>query len=323
MRRKPVSLLSPIRKIATSPANRKSHRRVATGVRAGRRAHSEAAQGGSARNWRIPRRAASAMRDAAGLPPKTCREGMYTNLPTGLCCMGAAPVQVPQRPLDRSGSRRNHVRTGKSSDLPALHVSVIHPGKPDLSRHIIRDVWMGGAGERASRSRAGRQGRWGVPCRAGSPDRGPLRVRLPDGLRLIGTREEAQDVAQDVCVKLAGAVRSFRGNAEFSTWLYRVAYNTAIDHIRARERLRRGEGPTSSCCSRQDRPVGRDRHGRQRALERGAELPPQQRDAVILVYAEDLTHAEAAAIMGCTEKTVSWHLHEARKRLRARLDAVG
>ena len=61
--------------------------------------------------------------------------------------------------------------------------------------------------------------------------------------RLIGTREEAQDVAQDVCVKLAGAVRSFRGNAEFSTWLYRVAYNTAIDHMRARERLRRGERP--------------------------------------------------------------------------------
>jgi RNA polymerase sigma-70 factor (ECF subfamily) len=51
-------------------------------------------------------------------------------------------------------------------------------------------------------------------------------------------------------------------------------------------------------------------------------LPPQQRDAVILVYAEDLTHAEAAAIMGCTEKTVSWHLHEARKKLRARLDAA-
>ena len=61
--------------------------------------------------------------------------------------------------------------------------------------------------------------------------------------RLIGTREEAQDVAQDVCVKLASAVRSFRGGAEFSTWLYRVAYNTAIDHIRARERLRRGERP--------------------------------------------------------------------------------
>jgi RNA polymerase sigma-70 factor, ECF subfamily len=142
--------------------------------------------------------------------------------------------------------------------------------------------------------------------------------------RLIGTREEAQDVAQDVCVKLAGAVSSFRGAAEFSTWLYRVAYNTAIDHMRARARLRRGE--------RSDVVVlfqGRAAESAETIMA-GSELwdevrrlPQQQRDAVILVYAEDLTHAEAAEIMGCTEKTVSWHLHEARKRLRARLDAVG
>jgi RNA polymerase sigma-70 factor, ECF subfamily len=142
--------------------------------------------------------------------------------------------------------------------------------------------------------------------------------------RLIGTREEAQDVAQDVCVKLASAVGSFRSGAEFSTWLYRVAYNTAIDHIRARERLRRGERPDvavlfegrSAACA-ETTMAGHELWSEVRRL------PPQQRDAVILVYAEDLTHAEAAAIMACTEKTVSWHLHEARKRLRARLDAVG
>ena len=142
--------------------------------------------------------------------------------------------------------------------------------------------------------------------------------------RLIGTREEAQDVAQDVCVKLASAVRSFRGGAEFSTWLYRIAHNTAIDHMRARDRLRRGERPDVVVLFQ-----GRAAESAETAVA-GSELwhevrrlPPQQRDAVIFVYAEDLTHAEAAAIMGCTEKTVSWHLHEARKRLRARLDAVG
>ena len=142
--------------------------------------------------------------------------------------------------------------------------------------------------------------------------------------RLIGTREEAEDVAQDVCVKLAVAVRSFRGEAELSTWLYRVAYNTAVDHMRARERLRRGE--------KADVVVLFQGHAAESAETAAAaaelwgevrRLPPQQRDAVILVYAEELTHAEAAVIMGCTEKTVSWHLHEARKRLRARLEAVG
>jgi RNA polymerase sigma-70 factor (ECF subfamily) len=124
--------------------------------------------------------------------------------------------------------------------------------------------------------------------------------------RLIGTREEAQDVAQDVCVKVASAVRSFRGNAEFSTWLYRVAYNTAIDHMRARERMRRGERPDVVVLFQ-----GRTAESAETAMA-GSELwnevrrlPQQQRDAVILVYAEDLTHAEAAAVMGCTEKTVS------------------
>jgi len=142
--------------------------------------------------------------------------------------------------------------------------------------------------------------------------------------RLIGTREDAQDVAQDVCVKLAGAVRSFRGEAGFATWLYRVAYNTAIDHIRARERLRRGERPDVVVLfqGRAAQSAEADLAGAE-LWEEVRRLPPQQRDAVILIYAEDLTHAEAAAIMGCTEKTVSWHLHEARKRLRARLDAVG
>jgi RNA polymerase sigma-70 factor (ECF subfamily) len=142
--------------------------------------------------------------------------------------------------------------------------------------------------------------------------------------RLIGTREDAQDVAQDVCVKLAGAVRSFRGEAELSTWLYRVVYNAAIDHLRARERQRRAERPDVvvlfqgwAAQSPEVAMVGSELWAEVRSL------PPQQRDAVILVYAEDLTHAEAAAIMGCTEKTVSWHLHEARKRLRARLEAVG
>ena len=52
-------------------------------------------------------------------------------------------------------------------------------------------------------------------------------------------------------------------------------------------------------------------------------LPNQQRDAVLLVYGEDMTHAEAANVMGCSEKTVSWHIHEAKKRLRILLEAVG
>ena len=48
-------------------------------------------------------------------------------------------------------------------------------------------------------------------------------------------------------------------------------------------------------------------------------LPEKQRDAVLLVYAEELSHAAAAEIMGIKEATVSYHVHEARKTLRGLL----
>ena len=157
--------------------------------------------------------------------------------------------------------------------------------------------------------------------------------------RWVGSRAEAEDVAQDVCIKLAGAIRGFRGEAEFSTWLHRVTYTVAMDHLRTRRRslwdrggqiliIRRPKGrpleaepvdaplePSSS--TPEDEVIGQDLWREVRAL------PPQQRDAVLLVYGEDLSHAEAAEIMGCAESTVSGHLHTARKRLKQRLVAAG
>jgi len=77
----------------------------------------------------------------------------------------------------------------------------------------------------------------------------------------------------------------------------------------------RGLEPSSS--TPEDEVIGQDLWREVRAL------PPQQRDAVLLVYGEDLSHAEAAEIMGCAESTVSGHLHTARKRLKQRLVAAG
>jgi RNA polymerase sigma-70 factor (ECF subfamily) len=142
--------------------------------------------------------------------------------------------------------------------------------------------------------------------------------------RWLGSREDAEDVAQDVCIKLGRAIRGFRGEAEFSTWLYRLTYNATLDFMRARKRSRRNHDPEVVV-------LFKDRTGESPdANVSGGELweevrglSAQQRDAVLLVYAEDMTHAEAANVMGCSEKTVSWHLHEARKRLKTRLQEVG
>ena len=142
--------------------------------------------------------------------------------------------------------------------------------------------------------------------------------------RWSGSRERAEDIAQDVCVKLATAIGDFRGESAFSTWLYRIAFTTATDAHRSAQRIvplapsnvaMLVDGPTVE--TPETNVMGQELWRAVRAL------PDQQRDAVLLVYGEDLTHAEAAGIMGCSENTVSWHLHEAKKRLRKTFEAVG
>jgi RNA polymerase sigma-70 factor (ECF subfamily) len=141
--------------------------------------------------------------------------------------------------------------------------------------------------------------------------------------RFAGSPDRAEDIAQDVCVKLATAIRSFRGDSAFTTWLFRLTYTTATDSLRKTQRLVLVEP------SKMQLIAEAPSYDTPEAQLAGAELwdevralPPQQRDAVTLVYGEDMSHAEAARVMGCTEKTVSWHLHEAKKRLRTRLEAV-
>ncbi len=141
--------------------------------------------------------------------------------------------------------------------------------------------------------------------------------------RWSGRRDTAEDIAQDVCVKLAGAIRSYRGESAFSTWLHRIAYTTAIDHMRLTQRIVAVE-PSEIIRLADSLSVAPDEHlDGAEIWEAVRKLPPQQRDAVLMVYGEDKSHAETAIILGCSEKTVSWHIHEAKKRLRIYLEAVG
>lgn len=142
--------------------------------------------------------------------------------------------------------------------------------------------------------------------------------------RWSGSRDKAEDVAQDVCVKLAGAIRNYRGDAAFTTWLHRIAYTTAIDHVRFGQRMTAVE--PSEIIRLIDSEAGSAAEPETADQEiwvavRG--LPNQQRDAVLLIYGEDMSHAEASLIMGCSEKTVSWHAHEAKKKLKILLRDVG
>ncbi len=141
--------------------------------------------------------------------------------------------------------------------------------------------------------------------------------------RWSGRRDTAEDIAQDVCVKLAGAIRSYRGDSAFSTWLHRIAYTTAIDHMRLAQRIVAVEPSEIIRLADSLSEAPDEHHDGAEIWEAVRKLSPQQRDAVLMVYGEEKSHAETAVILGCSEKTVSWHIHEAKKRLRIYLEAVG
>lgn len=134
-----------------------------------------------------------------------------------------------------------------------------------------------------------------------------------------GNRADAEDIAQDVCVKLGSAIASFDGRSAFSSWVYRITLNAVRDMQRAGKR--RGKYADAYAeVTPEDQPAEQEAAATSRQLWAAVrELPEKQRDAVLLVYAEELSHAAAAEIMGIREATVSFHVHEARKTLRGLL----
>ena len=135
--------------------------------------------------------------------------------------------------------------------------------------------------------------------------------------RLTGSREEAEDLTQDICLALPAKLKSFRGKARFTTWLYRVAMNAAHD------RRRRAGSRTKAAQGWGDWEVNRRVVATERAadldwLRRSmAALPTDLRDTVALTLDGEMTHAQAGEVLGVSEGTVSWRLSEARRRLRA------
>jgi RNA polymerase sigma-70 factor (ECF subfamily) len=139
--------------------------------------------------------------------------------------------------------------------------------------------------------------------------------------RLCGHRAEAEDIAHEVCVRLGRAIAGYRGGAAFTTWLYAIVLNAARDARRRSEReaaRAQAFGLHAALAA-----AGNEADDPADALwDAVRHLPDKQREAVTLVYGEGLSHAQAADVMAVSETTVSWHVHEAKKRLKALLRPV-
>lgn len=134
-----------------------------------------------------------------------------------------------------------------------------------------------------------------------------------------GDQGDAEDVAQDVCVKLATILSQFDGRSAFTSWLYRITLNAVRDMQRTRMRQSKRHRALKDVSA--DRmPANQEEAATENALWRAVrQLPEKQRDAVLLIYAEEITHAAAAEVMQVKESTISWYVHEARKTLKGLL----
>ena len=139
--------------------------------------------------------------------------------------------------------------------------------------------------------------------------------------RWCGIREDAEDIAQEVFIKLVRRLHTFSGNSSFTTWLYRITMNTAKDFGRRKDRKQHNEA-SFDAGQHQDRrdPNERDVLAATQLVTEINRLPIKQKESVLLVFAEGLSHKAAAKILGCREKTVSWRIFQARKRLRITLN---
>lgn len=137
--------------------------------------------------------------------------------------------------------------------------------------------------------------------------------------RWLGHRSDAEDVTQTVCMRLATALKSFDWRASFTSWLYRITLNAVYDLKRSSQRRQRLASEISLGATEESRPTQEDELALSELWQVVRQLPEKQRDAVLLVYAEHMSHAEAAEVMGCKDVTVAWHIHNARKALKDRL----
>ena len=139
--------------------------------------------------------------------------------------------------------------------------------------------------------------------------------------RLTGDDEDARDVTQETYLRAYRGLRRFRGDAQFTTWLYRITTNCASTHLGRRSRHRHEELhddlPVDDLRPASD-PVGRAEHGalRERVGHALRALPPRLRAVVVLRDIYDLPHEAIAAELGISESAAKVRLHRARRKLR-------
>jgi RNA polymerase sigma-70 factor (ECF subfamily) len=150
--------------------------------------------------------------------------------------------------------------------------------------------------------------------------------------RMIGNRETALDLTQEVFIKVYGSLDRYKPEFKFSTWIYKIASNTAIDH------LRKSSVSTAPLYLVNDEeefelPIPSRSLSPERALERReraaqieeviSQLPPRYRELIVLRHVSELGYEEIADVTGLPLGTVKNRIFRAREAMRKHLVRLG
>ncbi|NOR62793.1 MAG: sigma-70 family RNA polymerase sigma factor [Rhodobacteraceae bacterium] len=134
--------------------------------------------------------------------------------------------------------------------------------------------------------------------------------------RTLGQQADAEDLVQEICAALPKKLQSFRSDAKFESWLYRVVVNAGRDLMRKRgAQARAADGWGDVEVMQREAAVEKKESlsWLARAMQR---LSPELRETVALVLGEEMTHAQAGKVLGLKEGSVSWRMNEVKKELR-------
>ena len=146
-------------------------------------------------------------------------------------------------------------------------------------------------------------------------------------LRFVGAPGDAEDVAQEAFLRAYRGLEGFKGNAKFSTWLYRITWNLCADWKRKHGGIRKqtaalvtaGDFADARVDIEADLLEGEEREGVRRAL---AGLDERYRRVLTLLYYQKMSYDQIAAVLDVPLKTVETRLYRARKMLRVALEAA-
>jgi RNA polymerase sigma-70 factor (ECF subfamily) len=141
------------------------------------------------------------------------------------------------------------------------------------------------------------------------------------GLSFFRNVEDADDFTQDVFLKAYRKLASFKGKSRFSTWLYRIAYNTAVNGITRRKEYQSLAEEVNLSVENTPEQLALKAAAKEAVLKAVQELPEKYRICVDLFFFYDRSIKEIELITGFPENTVKSHVFRAKKLLREQLEA--